>query len=272
MKETRKLHIKDKVFKIDDLKRFALIFEEQSNLARQNEEHSSLEYELLFSDDTTVESEALDILEDDILFSSKRPVSVQFSYHNYALNKRISLSLNHGDSSYGNTIIVSGQEREWVNDIFATLTEIIKGVAPQESWIKRHPTLLLNIIALGIGTFGYFLIDIILNLAFANIDLAKHIKPPKEGSLLYSLGLIIKSSLWFFYLVEWVWKWCLGYLWGAFEIRRWFLNLWPTIELDLGPEHLKIEKRKRKKIYAVFGLIIIPIFTALIYDLFKHII
>jgi hypothetical protein len=71
LKETRKLHIKDKVFKIDDLKRFALIFEEQANLAGQNEEHNSLEYELHFSDDTTVESEALDILEDDILFSAK---------------------------------------------------------------------------------------------------------------------------------------------------------------------------------------------------------
>lgn len=60
MKETRKLQIRDKVFKIDDLKRLAGVFEEQSASAKENEEHHSIEYELHFSDDTTVESETLD--------------------------------------------------------------------------------------------------------------------------------------------------------------------------------------------------------------------
>jgi len=268
LKETRKLHIKDKVFNIDDLKKIALIFEEQASLARQNGERSSIEYELHFSDDTTVESEALDILEDDILFS-KRPISVQFSYHNYSLNRRISLSLNHGDSSYGNTIIVSGQEREWVNAIFARLTEILKGVTPQESWIKRHPTLLLNVIALGIGTFGCFLIDTIFKFTFANVDLGRHITPPKEGTFLHFLTIVIKSNTLIFYILGWIWRWCLGFFWGAYKVRRWFLNLWPSIELDIGPEHFKIEKQKRKKLYAVAVLVIFPIVTALLYDIIK---
>lgn len=269
MKETRKLQIRDKVFKINDLKRLAGVFEEQAALAKQKEMHYSIEYELHFSDDTTVESEAFNILEDDILFTSKRPISIQFSYHNYSLKKQVSLSLNHGDSLYGNTIIVSGQEREWVNDIFARLSEALQGVTPQESWIKRHPTLMLNIIALGIGTFVYYLINIILNFAFTYVDLAKHIKPPQEGSFLHSLALIVKSNIWFFYLIGWVWKWLLGFFWGAFEVRRWFFNLWPTIELDLGPEHLRIEKKKRKKLYTVLGMIIIPIVAALLYDIIK---
>lgn len=269
MKETRKLQIKNKVFRVADLKRLAGVFEEQTALAKESEEHYSIEYEMHFSDDTTVESETINILEDDILFTSKRPLSIQFSYHNYTLNKRISLSLNHGDSSYGNTIIVSGQEREWVNDIFARLSEALQGVTPQESWVKQHPTLMLNIIALGIGTFGHHLIGIIMNYTLTNFDLAKHITPPQKGSFLHSLALIVKSNIWFFHLIGWIWKWFLGFLWGAFEVRRWFLNLWPTIELDLGPEHLKIEKNKRKKVYAVLAMIIIPIITALLYDIMK---
>ena len=269
MKETRRLQIKDKVFRIVDLKRLAAVFEEQADLAKQIETNYSIQYELHFSDGTTFESESVNLLENDILFTSKRPISIQFSYHNYSLSRRVSLSLDHGDSSYGNTIIVSGQEREWVNDIFARLDQALQGAIPQESWIKRHPTLTLNIIALGIGTFGYHLINTILNLAFANVDLAKHIKPPQEGSFLHFLVQVIKSNIWFFYIVKWVSKWLLGFFWGAFEVRRWFLNLWPSIELDMGPEHLKIEKNKRKKIYAVFALVIIPIVTALLYDIIK---
>ena len=38
----------------------------------------------------------------------------------------------------------------------------------------------------------------------------------------------------------------------------------------MGPEHLKIEKNKRKKIYAVFALVIIPIVTTLLYDIIKY--
>lgn len=272
MKETKKCHIKDKVFNIDDLKRFAKIFEEQATLARENDEHHTHNYELNFSDDTTVESEALDILENDILFNTKRPITVQFSFLNYTLNRRFTLSLNHGDASYGNTIIVSGQEREWINDIFARLTEALNGVIPQESWIKRHPTLLLNIIALGIGTLGLFLIFSAADLVLLYTDFTKHIKPPKEGGFRYTLGQFIRSNLWFCYTITWAWKLLAGYALGAFEVRRWFLDLWPSIELDLGPEHLKIEKKKRKKIYTVFCLVIIPIIATIIFDIIKFII
>jgi hypothetical protein len=34
LKETRRLKIKDKVFRIDDLKRLAAVFEEQADLAK----------------------------------------------------------------------------------------------------------------------------------------------------------------------------------------------------------------------------------------------
>ena len=60
-----------------------------------------------------------------------------------------------------------------------------------------------------------------------------------------------------------------GLFWGAYKVRRWFLNLWPSIELDIGPEHFKIEKQKRKKLYAVAVLVIFPIVTALLYDIIK---
>lgn len=264
-KETRKLQIRDKIFKVDDLKRLASVLEDQSALAKNKEQHYSISYELHFSDDTIVESRTFSILEDDILFTSKRPLLIQFLYHNNDLNKRISLSLDHGDFPYRNSIIVSGQESEWVNDVFARLNTILQGVTPQESFVNRHPTLLLNIIALGVGTFGYNLINIIMDYTTINFDLAKHIAPIQEGSFLHSLSLIIRSHIWFFYGIGWILKWFLGFAWGAFEVRRWFLDLWPSIELDIGPEHLKIEKNKRKKVYAV----IVPIATALLYDVVK---
>jgi len=60
----------------------------------------------------------------------------------------------------------------------------------------------------------------------------------------------------------------MGIPWAS-EVRRWLLNLWPEIELDFGPEHLKVEKLRRLRISIVFSIAIIPIILTIVYDIAK---
>jgi hypothetical protein len=55
----------------------------------------------------------------------------------------------------------------------------------------------------------------------------------------------------------------------ALPVRDWILELWPLIELDLGPEHLKIEKRRRARLAIVTAAIVLPILLRVLYDIVK---
>jgi hypothetical protein len=74
----------------------------------------------------------------------------------------------------------------------------------------------------------------------------------------------------FLYASGWLWRWMVGFMWGAFEVRRWLLATWPSIEFDFGLPHLQGEKVRRKRLVAVATLIIIPLFAQLLYDFLRH--
>ena len=70
-------------------------------------------------------------------------------------------------------------------------------------------------------------------------------------------------------LIELLSYWLMGIPWAPY-IRNWLLNLWPVIEFDFGPEHMKVEKLRRLRISIVFSTAIIPIVIAIGYDLLKY--
>jgi len=46
-------------------------------------------------------------------------------------------------------------------------------------------------------------------------------------------------------------------------------ELYPVVELRTGPEYAQVEVRKRKKLYIIISIVVIPLVIALIIELIK---
>lgn len=268
MKQTRRYSIEKKVFTLEDLRRISTIFERQGQLAKKSDHHHGLTYNLHFADNTSFEADSAAILEDGSIVDTKRPVKVEFSFHNYSLDRSLAFSLTHGISDYGNGIVVRGPELDWVNDNFTRLKDAIDAAKPQECWLANRPAIPMNLFAVGIGSLGMLLIDIFISLIMPDVPLT--VSPETHAKMQALRGFILSHRAWFYFL-GWFWRWFVGYAWGAIPLTNWFLRAWPNIELDFGADHLKQEKSRRKRILAVLSLVIVPILVTLAVDLIKRV-
>jgi len=151
MKKTRKIEIADKVFAAEDLRRIADLFEKQQGLAKKSSHHARVEYTVSFDDRSTYQSNSPEVFDDDSFKTSSRPLSIQMNFVNYENDRQLNLSLSHGDWNSRNLFEISSKEESWLRDTFTSFQESIAIVKPQTIWLKNHQTLLLNLLALGIG-------------------------------------------------------------------------------------------------------------------------
>ena len=261
MKKTRQLVLSNKIFSIKDLQKIATVFEKQANLSGRAKRHFTVSYRVDFSDRTSVESDNSEVLSEDVIHAPSRPISITFRFHDLKLNRDLSFSISHGDYEYGNFFTIKSEENAWLSENFLAVKELIDAVEPQTFWFKNHPTITLNLIALGLGTAYQTAINIALDFLMAD----------KIIPIISSVS-ISKDTIHFFrpFLFAYIWFWhlILGYLWGAFSVRRWLFNLWPNIEFSFGKQHLLLEKQRRARLISVMTLIILPVLLALIPQMF----
>lgn len=248
--------------------RIAKVLDEQKEVVKAGHIKTEYtEYEVRFNDNTRFESDTPEVFQEEMLTAHGRPIAIEMSYRNYTQSRYISVSLSHGDSSFGNEAIVGAGEPAWVNANFQSLQDVLSRVKPQKVWVRRHETLLLNLIALGIGSAIFLTIDLLDWL----------IRKMGWNDVVFRLPAswvqVLSALSWFvplLFVIDWVMRWLVGLAWGAFAVRRWLLAMWPSIEFDFGLPHLQIEKAQRQRLASVFVLIIVPIFTSLLYDLIKR--
>jgi len=164
-------------------------------------------------------------------------------------------------------VIVSGSEPAWVEGSFLALKDRIDKVRPQKSWVRSHPTLLLNLIALGIGSLAVWTIDLVLDLTLTKLKVDEFMPRLPADS---PWRRVLSSAEPLLYVLGWIWRWFLGLMWGAHSVRQWLLAMWPSIEFDFGLPTLQTEKIQRRRLYAVYLLVIVPTVTKLLYDLLKR--
>ena len=153
---------------------------------------------------------------------------------------------------------VKGDDHNWVNGIFVQLQEIIESVKPQDNWLLRHKSVLLHTIALGVGAALYQI------LRFLTYQLVPPMENPSET--VKAMRQFFVTYPFFMFLLDWLLKWGLGITW-AFPLREWLLCLWPSIEFDFGPEHMKVEKQRRLRAWVVLSSAVLPIVLTLLYDI-----
>lgn len=259
MKETRRFVIRKKIFTKTDFLNIGKLFLSEYSSAQQNKNHASLEFRISCTDGTSYESESIELFDDGGILDLKKINTLEITFHNYMLDSYINISVVRG-GGYSDALIINGKDQNWVNGVFTRLKEIIDSLKPQDNFLIRHKTALLHITALGIGIFIYFILWLILY---------RHIEPIKNPSetvktirsFFQTYPFFVRSLYWFLY-------WGMGIPWAP-HIRTWLLNLWPNIEFDFGPEHLKVEKLRRIRIAMVFSIAIIPIILSIAYDLVK---
>ena len=264
LKLTRILPISDLVFTSVDLRRIAKIID----LQEKSDAYAKSEYVVNFADKAMLESDTPEVFSEESLTAPARPIKIGMSFHDYSANHHISLSVDHGDSSYGygNQAIVSSTDQGWLSENFLALKDALERTRPQSFWFRRHRTLLLNLIAIGIGNLGTLLIHLLLLLLDKLFGFRSSFGQPAPDSSWQAIQALPTPV---FFVLDWLWRWALGFTWGAFAVRRWLLAMWPSIEFDFGLPHLLIEKNRRTRLRVVGALVIVPIITAILYDLLK---
>jgi len=259
MKETRRFAIKQKIFTKRDLLNIGELFLSEYSAAKENEERASIEFRISCPDGTSYESESIEFFDNGGVLDRKIINTFEITFHNYSKDNYINITVVRG-GGYNDELVVKGENPTWVNGVFNRLKEIIDLLKPQDNFIIRHKTFLLHLISFGVGVFIYF----ILWLMFY-----RHIEPIKNPTeTIKTIRTFFKAHPFLMFILDWVMFWLLGIPWAPY-IRRWLLTLWPNIEFDFGPEHFKVEKKRRMRLAMVFSVAIIPIVLSIGYDLAK---
>jgi len=130
-------------------------------------------------------------------------------------------------------ITVSGTDETWVNGIFQQLTDIANHWKKQENWIRER-TILFN---------GLCAVILSSGIAILYYQIYSHIK-----SEILTLSLVFFAfSVFFTFLLS-----------NTF-IEPYIRKLYPCIELNLGPDYLRITEQKRKSLIWIITILIIPL-------------
>lgn len=265
VKKTRRITIADKIFSSEDLRRIAAIFDRQTLLAEKSNHHST-EYQVRFEDQTTLETDSPELFADESLVSTSRPVLVNMSFHDFTLNRHMSLSIRHGDGSTSDSAQITAQDEQWLSGNFLALKEALDQVRPQVFWCRKHRTFSLFLIAIGLGSLIDLAIDLLVRILVLLHFLPTKIPAPGFANSFAEFLHGIHGP--WGYALHWVGLWLLGAPW-AYPIFFWLERAWPVIEFDFGSIHLRKELQKRQRLYLIATLVIVPVLITLCLDAVK---
>ncbi len=255
MKQSQRYHIQGRVFTIVDLKRIAGVFAEQARLAKQSDSYYRISYTIYFSDNSTIEYETPGLFESDAV-QIKRPIKVEFYFHNAKSGRLISFDVAHGQEEYGNNFkVTTNNDEKWLNDNFTKLEKFVTGAKPSLlNWLTKHRYMLSIPLALGIGISVMSLFGLLFDFLW----------PTQQKEF---LGDLYAYRVWLYLWIAFL----IGTFGGGISLTNWILSAWPNIDLDFGADHLKVEKKRRGKIVWVATIIVIPIVLMIGLDIFKAI-
>jgi hypothetical protein len=245
MKETRTFKIENRIFTIQNVKKIAAKFESEYQSAKAKQHHATVRFLVLCKDGSLYESEDSKIFDDSVI-SSKKVQVFNFSFTDYEEDKNMRIELEHGNDSYRNSFVVSGKDSDWVNGTLNSLQVFIESATPQSTWFKRLKVVFTLLLSFLIG------ISLVALLGVIGRKLASKsfINPFR---LMMEEPNLIWGSLF------------IGYF-PAFFITDFFNNLWPKVEIQVGPGYTFLEKNKRKLLFGLITILVLPIILGLIFS------
>lgn len=248
MKETRKIRVANKIIKINDAKKIAKLFLLKCEELKKKKKSVMLKYSVDCSDDTAYESDNPTIFDQDII-SSKKIMSLEFALFGYGSNSRATLELEHGRDWSQQFIKLESDDGVWVNDFSSKFMDILNGITDQSNLVKKYH----NLMRLG-GVFFFSWLFYYMFSLFIKLSL----NGEPYSAVFNSAGTTL--TVVFMLLVPAI---------GCTEmILSRMSDLWPDIEIQIGPEFRQIERVRRTQFFAIVSILVVPILIEAIKLLF----
>ena len=267
IKESRYITIENIVINLSNVKLLVdEVYKEYSKIMDKSY-RKSIEYSVKCDDNSTFESEDISLFSDDSIINKKRVISIDISFYFYNIDNdfrnSIRINLNHGNTTFGNDITVSGTDSKWVNGMIKRLEENVDSFKPQSTFFKNHKFISTSILALGLGIVYVWIIIFFINATSspsAN-ETTETLSPLKELFINYP---IIKTMI--LYLLGLI----AGIIPASLIIEK-LNSLWPSVEIQIGPEHTFIEKKRRFWLISFLLFGVLPIVVGFVVELIKYI-
>lgn len=256
IKETRSFKVENQIINFNNLKTLADFLQGEKFKFPANS-GVDLSSSATCEDTVVYSSESLSLFEDNSPLRLKRVKSVRMEFYVYAIKAKILIELLHGGGTWRETnISISGCDSDWVNGCLNRLQEIFSSFPPQNTFMRRHKNSARFVLALGFGSLIFWVL-----MQFPHAPSTE--QPP--------IWLLKISEL---PLGTYVIKYALILLMGFFPamyVHERLVKCWPSIELQIGPEHSWIESQRRRWLSAALIMGVIPFCINVLNDVVKNI-
>jgi hypothetical protein len=254
VRESQYSTIENKIVTLEGVSRLAHLVDEEFKRSRKNEHHSRISFSAVCADDSSFETEDAALFDSGSILGDKKVSSVSILYHDFDNDSDISIRFYHGSYS-GSSFKISGRDSNWVSGIAKRLADIIGGFSPQNTFVKRHHLSTTLLFSLGIGA-------IIMNL-IALIPVEPSPNPPQWA---VSLRAAYEAVPLLRVLIKYFIGTVIGIFWADGITER-LIELWPSIELQIGPEHTFLERKRRNFLITVGLVIVLPLLVSVFKDI-----
>lgn len=257
--ESRILNVEYKVVNLGDVRKLARVINEEYVNLKSAEKDARIRFSASCFDGSRFSSKDVALFDDASVLSTKRVQSISVTFSSYDTGEDIDIDLTHEDrsGSYSNRIKVSGDNSTWVNGTLKRLEEVVESFTPQNTFLVRYRYIVNTILALGIGTMYFWVVSLFPSEPSEN--------PPAWAK---RMGEFLDQAPFLYYFIKYLVACGMGWF-PALMLLDKLKTFWPTLEIQIGPEHTLIEKQRRAWVLGAILIGVVPLVTSFIYDVLK---
>ena len=226
------------------------------------DKYKSIKFEVSCAGKAIFTSEDPKIFADNSPIVSKRVLFVEMQLY-FESGDYVKVKLEHNPvHSYDNKITVIGDNSNWVNGTLKRLEEIVDEFNPQSTLIKRYGVLLFLVLSFTIGLAFINIEFLLLNWAFPSglIPFTPSARTIEWVRNHITLVIVL------LYLAKYITAFFIGSSPAASIMKR-LDRMFPSVELQIGPEHKLTEKRQREQIANIVSITgVVSLLLQIVYD------
>lgn len=257
--QTVSIEIENKVFSENDvIKLLGMV-----NSLKDGTTRDYISLEIKSIDDVSYQIDDGDLDEVRPFLKEKKINSLSATYAQLGGDNRLKVEIHTTEyrSSY---VTITSADKSWFNNNRAEFSDYLKSLKPQTNYYIEHRRPLLHLTRLGVGWLMILVLLSAVN-AFGPYFLGDIQPIDNPPQWLKAFASVILNPLFFFLFYS-----LLAYFQGglfADALFRKIDKLWPSIELNFGPDHLNQTKLARQAVGYALSIVIIPAALSLIFFL-----
>lgn len=191
-------------------------------------------------DNTSFESQSKEIFSENQVIENRLTRKISMRFYTLDNSKNIEIQIVHlvKDENSENFITVSGDDPTWVNGVLGRLTETLDMAEDQ----LKHPY----------SGWIIFILMVLFNVEYYRLVGEYVVSTKSELLLLISISIPSFISIFL-----------------AIKFHNYIESVWPSVELQTGPDYKRVPNLRRKKIQWLTVSVILPLILSLIYDVIK---